>query len=89
MGFFREEYWIGLPFPSPWDLPNPGIEPSLLAVLQYKTECLKFGKNKQKNEVASLEDQYMSHKKRWPLAVQWLTPHFQCRELGFDPWSGN
>ena len=27
MGFFRQEYWSGLPFPSPWDLPNPVIEP--------------------------------------------------------------
>ena len=26
MGFFREEYWGGLPFPSSGDLPNPGIE---------------------------------------------------------------
>ena len=26
MGFFRQEYWSGLPFPSPGDLPNPGIE---------------------------------------------------------------
>ena len=27
MGFSRQEYWIGWPFPSPGDLPNPGIEP--------------------------------------------------------------
>ena len=27
LGFSRQEYWIGLPFPSPGDLPNPGIEP--------------------------------------------------------------
>ena len=27
MGFSRQEYWNGLPFPSPWDLPDPGIEP--------------------------------------------------------------
>ena len=27
MGFARQEYWIGLPFPSPGDLPDPGIEP--------------------------------------------------------------
>ena len=27
MGFPRQEYWIGLPFLSPGDLPNPGIEP--------------------------------------------------------------
>ena len=27
-GFSRQEYWRGLPFPSPGDLPNPGIEPT-------------------------------------------------------------
>ena len=26
MGFSRQEYWSGVPFPSPGDLPNPGIE---------------------------------------------------------------
>ena len=34
MGFSRQEYWSGLPLPSPADLPNPGIElrsPSLQA----------------------------------------------------------
>ena len=28
MGFFRQECWSGLPFPSPGDLPDPGIEPA-------------------------------------------------------------
>jgi len=27
MGFSRQEYWSGVPFPSPEDLPNPEIEP--------------------------------------------------------------
>ena len=27
MEFSRQEYWSGLPFPSPGDLPNPAIEP--------------------------------------------------------------
>ena len=27
MGFPRQEYWSGVPFPSPGDLPKPGIEP--------------------------------------------------------------
>ena len=44
MGFSREEYWSGLPFLSPGDLPDPGIEPgspvlqadSLLTELQGK-----------------------------------------------------
>ena len=27
MGFSKQEYWSGLPFPPPGDLPDPGIEP--------------------------------------------------------------
>ena len=49
MGFSRQEYWSGFPFPSPEDLPDPGIEPESPAVLadalpseppgkSYKTE---------------------------------------------------
>ena len=30
MGFSRQEYWSGLPWPPPGDLPNPGIEPTTL-----------------------------------------------------------
>ena len=29
MGFSRQEYWSGLPFPPPGDLPDSGIEPGL------------------------------------------------------------
>ena len=32
MGFSRQEYWSGLTFPSPGDLPNPGIEPKFPAL---------------------------------------------------------
>ena len=32
MGFSRHEYWGRLPFPSPEDLPHPGIEPRSLAL---------------------------------------------------------
>ena len=46
MGFSRQEYWSGLPFPSPGDLPDPGIEPgsptlqtdSLLSELPRKAQ---------------------------------------------------
>ena len=31
MGFSRQQYWSGLPFPTPRDLPNPGIQPVSLA----------------------------------------------------------
>ena len=33
MKFSRQEYWSGLPFPSPGDLPNPGIKPKFPALL--------------------------------------------------------
>ena len=39
MGFSRQEYWSGLPFPSPGDLTDPGIEPSSPA-LQWILHCL-------------------------------------------------
>ena len=32
MGLSRQEYWSGLPFPSPGDLPNPGTEPRFPAL---------------------------------------------------------
>ena len=32
MGFSRQEYWSRLPFPSPGDLPDPGIEPGFPAL---------------------------------------------------------
>ena len=37
MGFSRQEYWSGLPFPSPGDLLNPGTEPGSPAL---QTEAL-------------------------------------------------
>ena len=35
MEFSRQGYWSGLPFPSPGDLPNPGIEPGSSALQAY------------------------------------------------------
>ena len=39
MGFSRQEYWSGLPFLSPEDLPNPGIEPGSPAL---QTDALPY-----------------------------------------------
>ena len=40
VGFFRQEYWSGLPLPSPGDLPDPGIDltPHALAGRFFTTE---------------------------------------------------
>ena len=40
MGFFRQEYWSGLPCPPPGDLPNPGVDPSLLHLLHLQVGSL-------------------------------------------------
>ena len=39
MGFSRQEYWSALPFPSPGDLPNPGIEPGSPALEADALTC--------------------------------------------------
>ena len=53
MGFFRQEYWNGLPFPPPGDPPDPGIEhmsPALAGrflttePLEEAVQCLEDGK---------------------------------------------
>ena len=52
MEFYRQKYWSGLPFPSPGDLPNPGIEPkspALQADIFFLT-ALRQGKSKKNTE---------------------------------------
>ena len=73
MGFSRQEYWSGLPFPSPGDLPDPGIEPASSALqedfylltywgsqaLVYRKENFKrFLKNRKKKEKNSLKTDF-------------------------------
>ena len=40
MGFSRQEYWSELPFPSPGDLPNQGLNPHLLGLLLWQAGSL-------------------------------------------------
>ena len=44
MGFTRQEYWSGVPFPSPGDLPDPGIEPWPPALQADALPCEPPGK---------------------------------------------
>ena len=51
MEIFRQEYWNGLPFPTPGDLPNPGIKPTSVAdsLLMCHLQCpRKVGKKHKK-----------------------------------------
>ena len=40
LAFSRQEYWSGLPFPFPGDLPNPGIKPGFLSLLHWQASSL-------------------------------------------------
>ena len=51
MGFSRQEYWSGLPFPSPGDLPDPGIKPGSLAFQADALTSEPPGKPKRSYEV--------------------------------------
>ena len=42
MGFHRQEYWSGLPFPSSGDLPDPEIKPTSPQILYLATSEVKF-----------------------------------------------
>ena len=42
MGFSRQEYWSGLPFPSPGDFPDPGVE-SIFPALQADSLPTELG----------------------------------------------
>jgi len=44
MGLSRQEYWSGLPFPPPGDLPNPGIEPRSPALQAHSLPTESHGK---------------------------------------------
>ena len=41
-GISRQEYWSGLPCPPPRDLPDPGMGPNLLYLLNWQASCLSI-----------------------------------------------
>ena len=68
MGFSRPQYWSGQPFPSPGDLPNPGIEPRSPALRVDSFPAEPQGKP----EFVIKAGHQNIHKFGNSLAVQWL-----------------
>ena len=78
MEFSRQEYWSGLPFPSPGDLPNLGIEPwsptlwaDALPSEPPETDC-----------IIKLPKIQLERRKH---TAQWLLAETQDQSLGEDP----
>ena len=74
MGFSRQEYWSGLPFPLPGDLPDPGIEPVSPAAPALETLSLNYrtGREVQANII------YESH---FSAGQIWESDEVTCPEL--------
>ena len=87
MAFPRQEYWSGLPFPSPRDLSNPGIEP--------KSPALAGGFFTTKPSGKTLSYSYLSEKyNNWWVKLFKTSDMFQKMKYGFrkkteeeDTWS--
>ena len=86
MGFSRQEYWRGLPCPSPGDLPNPGIEPVSLSLLHWQVSSLPLAPPGNRNilKVKSLSRVRL-------FATLWTVAHQAPPSMGFsrqEYWSG-
>ena len=84
VGFSRQEYWSGLPWPPTGDLPDSGIKPVSPASSALPGGSLTLMPPGKHTFTAT------SRLVRWTsLAVQWLRLRFQCWGWRFKPWSGN
>ena len=97
MEFYRQEHWSGLPFPSPEDLPDPGIKPGSPELLADSLPSEPPGKSKLK-----LKNNCRRHKRHsfdpWVRKLPWRrkwqpTPvflpgesHGQRSLVGYSPW---
>ena len=61
MGFSRQEYWSGLPFPSPGDLPYPGVEPVSPALQGDALPSEPPGKSLEEKTMANLFCAVLNH----------------------------
>ena len=66
MGFSRQEYWSELPFPSPGDLPNPGIEhgsPALQADTLPSEPWYRLSYLQRRNRDTDMENKHIGTKR--------------------------
>ena len=60
-GFSRQEYWSGLPLPSPGDLPNPGIKPRSPALQAHSLWSEPPGKPKKESRGTATRECWRQH----------------------------
>ena len=85
MGFSKQEYWSGLPCPSPADLPDPGVEPTSPALAGGFFSTEPPGKPENMNTYTLK----MKKIRDFPGSPVVKTSQFQCRGHGFSPDQGS
>ena len=95
MGFSRQEYWSGLPFPSPGHLPDPGIEPGCPALQRILYHLSQQGSRR----LQSTGQLSRTGSKHSPAGIllgfrtpagnsQWLTKSQSGARIWRGPWPG-
>ena len=96
-GFSRQEYWSGLPFPSPRDLPNLGIEleSPVLADISFTNEPLGKPRMKEESKSHSVVSSSLWPQGNSPRPEYWIytvlvillgKSHGQRNLVGYSPW---
>ena len=82
IGFSRQGYWSGLPFPSPGDLPNPGIEPWSPALRADSLPTELQGKTDHQVALFLVSEELPYRSPQW---LHRLESHQCCRRAPFSP----
>ena len=81
MGFSRQEYWSGLPFPPPGDLPHPGTVSPVAPTLQAHSLPLSHGKAPSGSQVTS-QSKHVVREGTGPSLLAQVSPDAVWRQGG-------
>ena len=75
MRFSRKEYWSGLPFPSPEDLPDPGIEPRSPSL---QADAFTVGATREAQQCIRIAKPAKWHALNWEMGIDTCTLLILC-----------
>ena len=86
MGFSRQEYWSGLPSPSPGHLPNPAIEPVSPALQTDSLPLSHWGTSKMWCRQYKIQDMPSLGEQRHAWLLMHLLAHWDAEHLSIDSY---
>ena len=81
MRFSRQEYWSGLPFPSPGDLPNPGIDPESPALQADSLPLSHKGSPYPPNKSLKIFPHLLDHREKYLRDKSFMSHLFELDDL--------